>query len=544
MSQCNLSFSPLLPWPVLLGLGVLALGLIGLGLYARGRGSFLRALGLGLLLFAMTGPALVREDRNPLKEVVAVVVDQSGSQTIGERPAQTEKARAGLEKSLNALGNVEVRVIESGRTDSEAGTRLFAALNAGLADVRLERLGGVFMITDGVVDDIPADASALGFQAPLHAFITGHEGERDRRIELLEAPRFGIVGKDQTIELRVSDTADDNDPVVLKVRRDGNPVATIVATPGERLRVPVKIEHSGPSVIELEVETLPDELTAINNKAVLTIEGVRDKLKVLLVSGEPHAGERMWRNLLKSDPNVDLVHFTILRPPEKQDGTPINELSLIAFPTSDLFGRKIKEFDLIVFDRYSNQSVLPLIYFDNIVRYVREGGALLLAAGPDFARPEGLYYSPLGRIAPARPEGGLTEHAFRAAITEDGAKHPVTRGLPGANQVPPAWSEWFRQVNAEVTHGTGIMSGAAGKPLLVLSREGKGRVALLLTDQMWLWARGYEGGGPHLDLLRRLAHWLMKEPDLEEEALRANVRGHVIEIERQSLKADVPPVTV
>jgi len=545
MSQFNLSFSPLLPWPLLLGLGVLALALIGLGLYARGGGSFLRALGLGLLLLAMTGPALVREDRNPLKEVVAVVVDQSGSQTIGERPAQTEKARVELEKSLNALGNVEVRIIESGRTDSDAdGTRLFTALNAGLSDVPLERLGGVFMITDGVVDDIPADASALGFKAPLHALITGHEGERDRRIELLEAPRFGIVGKDQTIELRVLDTAETSDPVVLKVRRDGNPVATIVATPGERLRVPVKIEHGGPNVVELEVEALPDELTAINNKAVLTVEGVRDKLKVLLVSGEPHAGERMWRNLLKSDANVDLVHFTILRPPEKQDGTPINELSLIAFPTADLFGRKIKEFDLIVFDRYSNQSVLPLIYFDNIVRYVREGGALMLAAGPDFARPEGLYYSPLGRIAPARPDGSLTEHAFRAAITEDGAKHPVTRGLPGADQNPPAWSEWFRQVDAEVMHGTSILSGAAGKPLLVLSREGKGRVALLLTDQMWLWARGFEGGGPHLDLLRRLAHWLMKEPELEEEALRANVRGHAIEIERQSLKADVPPVTV
>lgn len=545
MSQFNLSFSPLLPWPALLALGVLALGLVGLGFYARGLGSFLRALGLGLILLAMTGPALVHEDRNPLKEVVAIVVDQSGSQTIGERPAQTEKARAGLEKSLDALGNVEVRVIESGRTDSEAdGTRLFAALNAGLADVPLERLGGVFMITDGVVDDVPAEASALGFKAPLHALITGHEGERDRRIELLEAPRFGIVGKDQTIELRVLDTADQSEPVVLKVRRDGNPVATIVATPGERLRVPVKIEHGGPNVVELEVEALPDELSAINNKAVLTIEGVRDKLKVLLVSGEPHAGERMWRNLLKSDANVDLVHFTILRPPEKQDGTPINELSLIAFPTADLFGRKIKEFDLIVFDRYSNQSVLPLIYLDNIVRYVREGGALMLAAGPDFARPEGLYYSPLGRIAPARPDGTLTERAFRAAITEDGGKHPVTRGLPGADQKPPAWSEWFRQVNAEVMHGTSILSGAAGKPLLVLSREGNGRVALLLTDQMWLWARGFEGGGPHLELLRRLAHWLMKEPELEEEALRANVRGHTIEIERQSLKADVPPVTV
>ncbi|VFU10649.1 conserved protein of unknown function [Methylocella tundrae] len=485
MNQFNLSFAPFLPWPVLAGFGALALFVVALGFYARRRGTLLRALGLALLLLALTDPSLVREDRAGLKDVVAVVVDQSGSQTIGERAEQTKKAAEALEEQLKGLGNVEVRTIESDRTDAQDdGTRLFSALNAGLADVPSERVGGVFMITDGLVDDIPANADALGFKAPLHALITGREGERDRRIELLEAPRFGIVGKDQTIELRVLDTAGKNDPVVLKVRRDGNPIATILARPSERVRVPVRIEHGGQNVVELEVEALPDELTAINNKAVVTIEGVRDKLKVLLVSGEPHNGERMWRNLLKSDANVDLVHFTILRPPEKQDGTPINELSLIAFPTADLFGRKIKEFDLIVFDRYSNQSVLPLVYFENIVRYVREGGALMLAAGPDFSGPDGLYYSPLGRIAPARPDGTLTEQAFRAAISKDGAKHPVTRGLPGSDQTPPAWSQWFRQVNAQVTRGASVLDGADQKapPCAVPRRQRASRLAAQRSD--------------------------------------------------------------
>src|SRR5208282_1557221 len=517
MNEFTLSFAPLLPLPFLLGMGVIALGLIGLGFYARKRGTFLRALGFGLLLLAMTGPSLVHEDRDPLKEVVALVVDQSGSQTIGERPAQTEKARTELEKSLTALGNVEVRVIESSRTDSEAdGTRLFTALNAGLSDVPMERVGGVFMITDGVVDDIPAGADLLGFKAPLHALITGHEGERDRRIELLEAPRFGIGGKDQTVELRVLDTAEKSDPVAVKVRRDGNPVATIFAVPGERLRVPVRIEHGGQNVIEIEVEALPDELTAINNKAVLTIEGVRDKLKVLLVSGEPHAGERMWRNLLKSDANVDLVHFTILRPPEKQDGTPINELSLIAFPTRELFQQKIGEFQLIIFDRYARQGVLPIIYFDNITRYVRDGGAVLVAAGPDYASPTSIWRTPLDAILPAEPSGNVTEQAFHPRLTELGKRHPVTRGLEGSDSDPPHWSRWFRLVDTKGGTGTAVMHGPDNKPLLVLSREGAGRVALLLSDQLWLWARGFEGGGPHLDLLRRLSHWLMKEPDLEE----------------------------
>jgi len=545
MTQFELSLSPLLPVALTIALAIAAALVVALAIYARRPGATLRALGFALVLFALLDPSLVRQDREPLKDVVAVVLDQSGSQTIGERREQTERARAELEKSLGALGNVETRLIETNRNDAENdGTRLFSALNAGLADVPPERVGGAILVTDGIVHDIPTNADALGFRAPLHALITGHEGERDRRIDVLEAPRFGIVGKDQTIEVRVLDTARQKAPVRLKVSRDGAEIASIQAQPDERIDVPVRIEHGGPNVVEIEVEALPDELTAINNKAVLTIDGVRDKLKVLLVSGEPHAGERTWRNLLKSDANVELVHFTILRPPEKQDGTPINELSLIAFPTSDLFGRRINDFDLIIFDRYSNQSILPSVYFENIVRYVRDGGAILMAVGPDFSRAQGLYYSPLGKISPARPDGSLTERPFRADVTEDGRKHPVTRGLPGAANEKPQWGEWFRQVNTTLSRGTDVLSGAQDKPLLVLSREQKGRVALLLSDQMWLWARGYDGGGPYLDLLRRLAHWLMKEPDLEEEALRASVHGHELAIERQSLKDAVPPVTV
>ncbi|MGA2045684.1 MAG: hypothetical protein ABSG83_20235 [Roseiarcus sp.] len=546
MKAYAIVFSPLLPNAVLIGLAVAALILGGLTLFARRRGAVLRALAFALLLLALFDPSLTREDRRPLKDVVAVVLDESGSQTIGNRAAQTQHARAALEKRLGALDNVETRFIETGRNEPEdRGTRLFAALQAGLADVPPERIGAAILVTDGVVHDIPADARGLGFDAPLHALITGHEGERDRRIELVEAPRFGIVGKDQTITARVLDSDGSGDPVSVEVRRDGETIATLGATVGAAIVAKVPIEHAGPNVVELEVAPLPGQLTDINNRAVVTIEGVRDKLRVLLVSGEPHQGERMWRNLLKSDANVDLVHFTILRPPEKSsDGTPINELSLIAFPVADLFGRKIRDFDLIILDRYSSQSILPKVYFNNIVAYVRAGGALLMAEGPDYATPEGLYFSPLGELAPAKPDGEVATDAFRPVISPDGARHPVTRGLAGGDSSPPAWGQWFREIGAQVTTGVNILSGAGDKPLLVLSRADKGRVALLLSDQMWLWARGYEGGGPHLDLLRRLAHWLMKEPELEEEALRAIAHGHALTIERQSLKPDNPEVTV
>ncbi|MGI3899465.1 MAG: hypothetical protein ACRYGP_29290 [Janthinobacterium lividum] len=545
MTRFALSFTPLVPVALLWVLGLAAVAIVLLGYLGRRRGTTLRAVGLALLILALADPNLVREDRKGEKDVVAVVIDQSGSQTIGERAAQTAKARTAVAQSLATLGNVEPRFIESGRSDAENdGTRLFAALSNGLADVPPERIAGVLMVTDGIVHDVPADGQELGFRAPLQVLVTGHAGERDRRVELVEAPRFGIVGKDQTISFRVLDTDDHGEPVAVTVRRDGAVVANRQARVGSRIDVPVRVEHAGPNVVEVDVPTIPGELTGLNNKAVVTIDGVRDKLKVLLVSGEPHAGERMWRNILKADANVDLVHFTILRPPEKQDGTPINELALIAFPTGELFGSKIGDFDLIIFDRYSNQSILPYAYFENIARYVRNGGALLMAVGPDYSGPDGLYYSPLGAIAPVRPDGRVIETPFRAKVTPDGEKHPVTRGLAGSEQDPPAWSPWFRQIDGDAVKGMPVMSGAEGRPLVVLSREGKGRVAQMLSDQIWLWARGYGDGGPYLDLTRRLAHWLMKEPDLEEEALRASARGRDIAIERQSVKGVTAPVTV
>ncbi|MCC3244045.1 hypothetical protein LG047_01710 [Methylocystis sp. WRRC1] len=543
MTDLTFAFSPLLPWPALAAAGVIG-ALVLIFAAAKGqRGAALRALALALILTALADPSLVREKRDPQKTVVAVALDKSESQNFGGRTAQTEEARKALDAALAKFGDVETRVITATNDASgNDGTKLFGALSEALKDVPPERVGAAILVTDGVIHDIPAKAEALGFKAPVHALITGREGERDRRIELVEAPRFGIVGKDQTIRVRVIDTGGDGARAPITVRRDGELLPTYSPVPGDIVNIPVRIAHGGPNIVELEVPAAPGELTLVDNKAVVAIEGVRDRLKVLLVSGEPHPGERSWRNLLRADANVELVHFTILRPPEKLDITPASELSLIAFPTADLFGRKINEFDLIIFDRYSNQTLLPSIYFENIARYVEKGGAFLAAVGPDYATLRGLYYSPLENILPARPDGALFEQAFKARVSKDGEKHPVTRGLAGARSDPPAWGEWFRQVDANVLKGTSILSGARDKPLLVLSHEGKGRVALLLSDQIWLWARGYDGGGPNADLTRRLAHWLMKEPDLEEEALRASARGREVTVERQSLKDVAAPV--
>ncbi|MBR2119313.1 MAG: hypothetical protein V4458_12735 [Pseudomonadota bacterium] len=540
----GIAFAPLVP-TLVLWIGLAAIVVIAAVLMlARARGAAVRVAALALILLALANPSFTREEREPLSSVAAVVVDRSPSQNFGERTRETNEAREALVARLKDIKGLEVRVVEAGQADGETdGTKLFSAVTSALSDVPTDRVAGAFLITDGRVHDIPANAAAIGFNAPVHALVTGRSNERDRRVAIVAAPRFGIVGQTQTITYRLDDQGVTNQSARVVVRRDGDVLSERAVRSGEQVSVTIEIPHAGPNIVEIEASKLDGELTPVNNRAVVSIDGVRDKLRVLLVSGEPHSGERTWRNLLKSDASVDLVHFTILRPPEKQDGTPINELSLIAFPTRELFQQKINEFQLIIFDRYARQGVLPISYFDNIARYVRNGGAVLVSAGPDYASPTSIWRTPLDAILPAEPVG-VSEQAFTARLTNIGKRHPVTRGLEGANSEPPHWSRFFRLIDTRNPANPPVMEGADGKPLLLLSRQGEGRVALLLSDHIWLWARGYEGGGPHLDLLRRTSHWLMKQPDLDEEALRLKVEGRDLVAIRQTMADTVQPVTI
>ncbi|MCA1480483.1 hypothetical protein [Bradyrhizobium sp. NBAIM08] len=540
----GIAFTPLVP-AIVLWLALAAIVIVALVLLvARARGAAVRVAALALFLLALANPSFTREDRDPLTSVAAVVVDKSPSQNFGNRNREAAQAQEALVDSLKKIKGLEVRVVEAGQADGETdGTKLFGALASALADVPVDRVAGAFLITDGRVHDIPANAAALGFQAPVHALVTGQKDERDRRIAITAAPRFGIVGQSQTISYRLDDQGVTGERARVTVRRDGEVINERTLSSGQAASVDVDIKHAGPNIVEIEASPLERELTPVNNRAVVAIDGVRDKLRVLLVSGEPHSGERTWRNLLKSDASVDLVHFTILRPPEKQDGTPINELSLIAFPTRELFQQKINEFQLIIFDRYARQGVLPIPYFENMARYVRAGGAVLVSAGPDYASNSSIWRTPLDSVLPAEPVG-VTEKPFYAHLSDLGKRHPVTRGLEGSASEPPRWSRFFRTVDTRNAVNPPVMTGVDGKPLLFLSRFGEGRVALLLSDHIWLWARGYEGGGPHLDLLRRMSHWLMKQPDLDEEALRLQVQGKDLVVVRQTMADSVQPVSV
>jgi hypothetical protein len=538
----SVEFFPVFSREALAICAALCLAVLALSAWRNRAGLPLRALSLACLLFALANPNLKNEERQPLSNIAVVVADDSSSMQLAGRRDRAGQIEAELKEKLAKIPNLEVRWVHASGADQPGGeaTNLFDALDKAMTDIPPYRMAGAFFITDGQIHDVPADGGHLGFDAPVHALLTGAPDEKDNRIEIVSAPRFGLVGTEQIAEVKAERSGKSGDAAAtFFVRRAAGPVETIQAPFGTPVPIRLKFDRPGPNIVEVELKPEPGELTTANNKTVIQAQGVRQNLKVLLVSGEPHAGERTWRNLLRSDAAVDLVHFTILRPPEKHDGTPIDQLSLIAFPTRELFSEKLSQFDLIIFDRYQRRAVLPMIYLDNVARYVEQGGAVLVAAGADYASPVSLARTPLGAILPARPTGRVVEAPFQPAITKDGEKHPVTAGLPGAPRKEgdkPAWGHWFRVVDSLPDRGDVVMSGAENKPLLILDRQGGGRVALLLSDHAWLWARGYEGGGPHVDLLRRLAHWLMKEPDLEEEALMAHAGRRDVTIERRTVK--------
>lgn len=537
-----------------------ALGLLCLltGIYAmvrRARGSMVRIFVFAAILVVLADPSLVLEQRETRKDVALIMVDRTPSQGLGARAEQTDAAEKALLESLaiheDTLEIRRVTLRHDNLAEGRRGTRLHDALREAVADIPRQRLAGTIIISDGQIHDVPPVEEIEGqrqVSAPVHVLLTGSARDHDRRLVVVKAPGYGVVGEQATLTVRVEDSrmAEGQAGLVLKVA--GERERRINVPLGRDVQLEVPLERRGKMLISLATDVVDGELLAENNRALVTVNAVRDRLRVLLVSGVPHPGERTWRNLLKADPSVDLVHFTILRPPEKQDGTPIHELSLIAFPTRELFQNKLEEFDLIVFDRYRRRGVLPSLYLRNIVEFVRNGGALLEVVGPGFAGPMSLYRTAMGEILPGEPTGAVIERGFKPALTGDGLRHPITARLPGGPVISLEddirWGRWYRQIEVRPRGGNVLMAGLDDNPLLVVDRVGKGRVAQLTSDQIWLWARGYEGGGPYAELIRRLAHWLMKEPELEENDLRATVRDGHMQIELRSLLPIAPSVDI
>lgn len=542
MIDSSITFSPLVSWVLIWVFAVVCALSVWLAFYRGLYGWWLRALAGVCVLLALAGPMINQEEREGLSNVVFVVVDDSESQRISDRGGQIDAALKAIQSRFSGDATFDLREVrfENDADARDSGSLVMSALSQAAAEVATTRIAGAIVISDGRIHD---EAALTEFPAPVHLLLTGRDDDWDKRLELINAPSFAIVDEEVILRLRINEEgavpADKAGQSILRIAIDGDEYGTFPLPTERELELPIKLKHGGINVLQFNVLPEDGELTQRNNNAVLQINGVRDRLRVLLVSGEPHSGERTWRNLLKSDNAVDLVHFTILRPPEKLDGVPVNELSLIAFPVRQLFSEKIDEFDLIIFDRFKRRGMLSERYLRNVVDYVRDGGAVLVASGEYFASAESIHRTELREILPAVPTGRVFEEGYKPRVNDLGERHPVTQGLQVNNaDGEPDWGRWFRLIDAEPISGDVVMTGADDAPLLILDRVDEGRVALMLSDQAWLWSRGFEGGGPQLELLRRIAHWAMQEPDLEEERLNATVDGTDVIVTRRSLLDD------
>lgn len=528
----RIAFDPALPLAAMIALGALAALALAFYLWRGGRAPILRALGLAFVFLGLMQPQWVRETREPAEDVALVVIDQSESLALAGRREAARAAGDALAERLASEPGLDVRVRETrGGAD---GTMIASVVEDALADTARDRIAGVIVVTDGQAADPPEEPRRMSQFGPAHMVIVGDPERGDRRLELSQAPTFAIVGEPMRIAGTVFDPGGAA-PVRVRVSIDGEQVADAIVRANNPFSIDVRLRKRGRNMVVVEAEAGSQEITLSNNRQAFAANGVRDRLRVLLITGEPHQGARVWRNLLKSDPAVDLVHFSILRPPDKQDFTPLNELALIPFPTEELFERRLNEFDLIIFDRAPRRGILQAYYFAQIARRVEQGGALLITAGEAEAGVDALYRTALAGILPAQPSGEVLRRAYRPQPTALGRRHPVVRGLP----TPERWGRWTQQIGATAVGGQTVLQGIDGRPLLVLDRAGEGRVAQFWSDQPWLWARGYDGGGPHGELLRRLAHWLMREPELEDERLTLEPSSRGLEVTRSTL-SDAP----
>ena len=531
----RLSFDPLVGWPFFWGLVALSVASLAIYIFVFRRAWLTRSLAALFGLLALSNPAIIEEEREPLPSVAAIVVDRSDSMSFGDRSAIASDVYDALRDELEANPAIDLRVVET-QTEGD-GTRLIGALEGLMADVPRDRIAGAILITDGQIHDMPENLSRVRDLGPVHGLITGNPDASDRRITLVQAPNFDIVGDEAEFVIRIDDPDGGTVPVTYAINGGRNQAAYIEA--GEDTSLLIEVERRGDNIVVFETPAGPQELTLANNRTAATISGVRDGLRVLLVTGRPNASGRVWRDLLKSDPSVDLVHFTILRPPYKQDITPLEEMALIAFPTEELFEQKLDGFDLIIFDQYERRGVITMGYLADVARYVEEGGALLVVAGESFAGPASLARTPLAGILPALPTGEIITRDTVPELSEEGMRHTITEDFTGQN-----WGKWLRFIEAFDDTGDVLMRTSTGEPLFAVDRVGDGRVAQLLSDQIWLWARGYDGGGPFADLIRRSVHWLMKEPELDERQLQLITQGDTVRANLRTLADRAAPLTI
>ncbi len=522
-----MTFAPLLPlWAMGFG-GLLLLLALALTAARSPRQLWPRLLIAALAALIVANPVTRNEIREPSDDIALILEDRSGSMDIGGRTSEVEAAVAALRRTTDGI---DWRVAQI-REEPGAATMMGAAADAALAGISRQQLGAVFVVSDGISgDSIAPDILPRG--VPLHLLLAGDRDMIDRRLIVESVPPYTIAGETADITVRVE--SEKTEDVDLTWRTSEGALQRLAVRTNQPVTVSIPIERRGPLDVALSVEAADGEEVLANNSALARLNGVTDRLSVLLVSGVPYPGGRLWRDLFKADPNIDLVHFTILRLPSSFDPTPPDQLALIPFPVEELFQERLADFDLIIFDRFDLTELMSPLYFQNLADRVEGGGGLLVVAGPEYDGRTSVAFTGLGRILPAQPAGPAISIPYRPALTDEGRSHPVTRTLPDS-WGGTDWGRWGMIADVRQARGSALMTGPADRPLLMLDRVGEGRVGMIASTDIWWWTRAVDGAGPRDELLRRTAHWLMQEPDLEEEQLRVTGMADSLTVEADGM---------
>jgi uncharacterized membrane protein len=534
----------------------------------------LRAAGVLACLVTALEPTVELRQVTRVPNRVAVLVDASRSMEVRPPdggPSRAERAAALWDRAAPDIAawqrdGHEVDLYTFGETVSPAtpaslrapptadATRIGEALGELRARYAGRDLGAVLLISDGIdtgrIGEGPLDGAtraaieALG--APIHTVGLGEEALRDLSIATVLADGFAFVRTPVSIEAIVRQTGLPDRQVEVTLERDGRPVATRgVVLRGDRSEEKVAFDwlpdHPGNFVFRISTPVLAGEALASNNQQSFTLKVIRDRVRVLHLSGRPSWDERFVRAMLRRDPNVDLVSFFILRTETDEQPWNRDDLSLIPFPTFEIFEEQLRSFDLVIFQNfnYAPYGVEP--FLPNVRDYVEQGGALAMIGGDLSFASGGYGLTALRDVLPVElpptpptlegdSDANLSLEAFKPRLTAEGQTHPITSllldprenelrwsklpALEGLNRVPRA------KANATtlLTHPT--LKGADGKPapVLVAGEAGKGRALALLTDSAWHWGFLAAGEGDDGRAFQRFwenaIRWLVRDPAL------------------------------
>lgn len=531
----------------------------------------LRAAALAACLMVALQPTLELRQIVRVPNRVAVLVDASRSMDVRPPdggPSRAERAAALLSGPTSARAawerdghRVDIYTFGEGLVPatldslrahpSADATRMGEALAELGARYAGHDLGAVVVVSDGIdtgrIGKGPLDAQTRAaiaeLEAPVHAVGVGESSLRDLSVAAIMANDFAFVRTPVTIEAVVRQSGLPDRQIDVTLTRDGRPMATrALVLRGGRSEEKVSFDwvpdHPGTFVFQIATPVLRGEALSSNNTQLFTVKVIRDRVRVLHVCGRPSWDERFLRAMLRRDPNVDLVSFFILRTETDEQPWNRNELSLIPFPTYEIFEDQLHSFDLVIFQNFNFAPYGVEPYLGGIREYVEQGGAFAMIGGDLSFGAGGYAQTPIQEILPvdvpradsSAAANAMTSDTFKPRLTNEGRGHPITSLLLDARDNEARWGklpalEGLNQVQRLrpgtvplLVHPTLRIDGGKPAPILAVAEPGKGRTLSLMTDTAWHWGIVAAGEGDDGRAFQRFwdnaIRWLVRDPAL------------------------------